>query len=263
MPIANAKDGCPINYQVEGPASAPALMLCNSLGTDLHMWDEQAAVWSKQLRLIRYDRRGHGKSGVPKGPYTMDMLGRDALAVADAAGAKTFNWCGLSMGGMVGQWLGANAPERIERLVLSNTSCYFPDKTAWNDRLKFVREKGVAALAGPNMERWFTNGFRERSPVTIARMIEMFVATPLEGYIGCGEAVRDMDHRDLLPKIKAPTLVIIGRHDPATTPEAGEYIRNHIPGAAHVVLDAAHISNIEQSAAYASTVVDFLTRRAA
>jgi 3-oxoadipate enol-lactonase len=124
-----------------------------------------------------------------------------------------------------------------------------------------VREKGVAALAGPNMERWFTKGFRERSSETIARMVEMFVATPLEGYVGCGEAVRDMDHRDLLPKIKAPTLVIIGKHDPATTPEAGEYIRSHIPGAAQVVLDAAHISNIEQSAAYSAAVVDFLTRR--
>ena len=121
----------------------------------------------------------------------------------------------------------------------------------------------MAALAEPNMERWFTKGFRERSPETIARMVEMFVATPLEGYIGCGEAVRDMDHRELLPKIKAPTLVIIGRHDPATTPEAGEYIRSHIPGATQAVLDAAHISNIEQPAAYAATVVDFLTRRAA
>src|SRR5437588_12732718 len=166
------------------------------------------------------------------------------------------------MCGMFGQWLVANSPDRVERLVLSNTSCYFPDKTAWNNRLKFVREKGVAALAGPNMERWFTKSFRERSPETIARMIDMFVATPLEGYVGCGEAVRDMDHRALLPKIKAPTLVIIGRHDPATTPEAGEFIRSQIPGAAQVVLDAAHISNVEQPAAYASAVVDFLTGRA-
>jgi 3-oxoadipate enol-lactonase len=261
MPMIDA-DGCPIHVEVEGPAHAPVLMLSNSLGTTLQMWDPQVAPFTEHFRLVRYDRRGHGKSGVPKGPYTMERLGHDVLAVLDALGIDKVNWCGLSMGGMVGQWLGANAPGRVERLVLSNTSCYFPDKTAWNDRLKFVREQGVAALAGPNMERWFTKSFRERSPETIARMIAMFVATPLEGYVGCGEAVRDMDHRALLPKIKAPTLVIIGRHDPATTPEAGEYIRSRIPGSAQVVLDAAHISNVEQPAAYASAVVDFLTGRA-
>src|SRR5437763_13209092 len=261
MPMIEA-DGCAIHVEVEGPDHAPVLMLSNSLGTTLHMWDPQVAPFTEHFRLVRYDRRGHGKSGVPKGPYTMERLGHDVLAVLDALGIDKVNWCGLSMGGMVGQWLGANAPDRVERLVLSNTSCYFADKTAWNDRLKFVREHGVAALAGPNMERWFTKGFRERSPETIARMIEMFAATPLEGYVGCGEAVRDMDHRALLPKIKAPTLVIIGRHDPATTPAAGEFIRSQIPGAAQVVLDAAHISNVEQPAAYASAVVDFLTGRA-
>src|ERR1700749_5019543 len=121
MPIANAKDGCPINYQVEGQASAPVLMLCNSLGTDLHMWDDQATEWSKHFRLVRYDRRGHGQSGGPKGPYTMDMLGTDALAVADAAGAKTFNWCGLSMGGMVGEGRGATARGPGEQVLLCNT----------------------------------------------------------------------------------------------------------------------------------------------
>ena len=122
MPTVNAKDGCPINYQVEGPASAPVLMLCNSLGTDLHMWDDQAPEWSKHFRLVRYDRRGHGQSGAPKGPYTMDMLGNDALAVADAAGAKTFNWCGLSMGGMVGQELALRHPALVAALFVGLTA---------------------------------------------------------------------------------------------------------------------------------------------
>jgi hypothetical protein len=115
--------------------------------------------------------------------------------------------------------------------VLTNTSSHFADKTAWNDRLKLVREKGIAAFAAPNMERWFTKQFRERAPETVAWLREMFAATPLDGYLGCGEAVRDMDHRDLLPKIKAPTLVVAGKYDPATPPEANEYIKNHIPGA--------------------------------
>ena len=176
MPTANAKDGCPINYQVEGPADAPVLMLCNSLGTNLHMWDDQAAAWSKQFRLVRYDRRGHGKSGAPKGPYTMDMLGRDALAVADAAGAKKFNWCGLSMGGMVGQWMGANARDRVEKLVLSNTHYYYADKQPWHDRIKFARDNGLDKLSGPQMERWFTKGFRDSSPGPVGKVVEMFTA---------------------------------------------------------------------------------------
>src|SRR4030081_3029694 len=126
--------GCPINVETEGATNAPVLMLCNSLGTDLHMWDAQATAFAKDFRLVRYDRRGHGKSGAPKGPYTMEVLGRDALAVMDGLGLKTVNWCGLSMGGMVGQWLGANAPERIGKLILSNTQSYYSDKAMWEAR---------------------------------------------------------------------------------------------------------------------------------
>ena len=257
MPEINA-DGCPIHVEVEGPENAPVLMLSNSLGTTLAMWDGQVAPFTRHFRLVRYDRRGHGRSGVPKGPYSMERLGRDVLAVLDALGIKKVNWCGLSMGGMVGQWLGANAPERVERLVLTNTSSYFADKNAWNDRLKLVREKGIAAFAGPNMERWFTKGFLERAPQTVARIRDMFAATPLEGYLACGAAVRDMDHRELLPKIAAPTLVIAGRYDPATPPEANEYIKSRIPGARLELLEAAHLSNVEQPEAYTSAVLGFL-----
>ncbi len=217
--------------------------------------------FTQHFRVVRYDRRGHGKSGVPKGPYTMDRLGHDVLAVLDGLGIKQkINWCGLSMGGMVGQWLGANAPERVERLVLTNTSSYFPDKNGWNDRLKMVQEKGVAAFAPANMARWFTKGFLERSPETVAPIQAMFASTPLDGYLGCGMAVRDMDHRPLLPKIKAPTLVIAGKHDGATTPEANEYISQHIPGAKYATVDAAHMSNVEQPQAYTDAVLGFLTK---
>ena len=257
MPAINA-DGCPINVEVEGPQGAPVLMLSNSLGTTLHMWDAQVAPFTQHFRLVRYDRRGHGKSGVPKGPYTMERLGRDVLAVLDGLGVKKINWCGLSMGGMVGQWLGANAPERVERLVLTNTSSFFPDKNGWNERLKLVEEKGIAAFAAPNMARWFTKGFLEREPQKVAGIQAMFAATPLEGYLACGAAVRDMDQRELLPRIKAPTLVIAGKHDGATPPEANEYISNHIPGAKFALVDAAHLSNIEQSEAYTKAVLAFL-----
>jgi 3-oxoadipate enol-lactonase len=254
-------DGCPIHVAIEGPDDAPVLILSNSLGTTLRMWDGQVGPFTRHFRLVRFDRRGHGKSGCPQGPYSMEQLGRDVLTIMDGLGIRRANWCGLSMGGMEGMWLGANASERFERLVLANTSSYFPDKAGWNERLKLVREKGIAAFADANMERWFTKGFRERAPQTVAAVKEMFAATALDGYIACGSAVRDMDHRALLPRIRVPTLVIIGRHDPATVPEAGEYIRANIPGASAAILDAAHLSNIEQPEAFNAAVLGFLTGR--
>jgi 3-oxoadipate enol-lactonase len=258
MPDIKTDDGCIIHVEVEGPQDGPVLMLSNSLGTNLHMWDDQVSAWTGHFRLIRYDRRGHGKSSVPKGPYKMERLGRDVLAVLDALAIAKINWCGLSMGGMVGQWLGANAPNRIDKLILSNTSSYFADKPLWEGRLKTVREKGLAAIVDVNMERWFTKEFRERNPQAIAKMREMFLATNLDGYIGCGEGIRDMDHRPLLAKISAPTLVIAGKQDPATPLEGNEFICHHIAGASLAVLDAAHIANIEQPRAYADTVLKFL-----
>jgi 3-oxoadipate enol-lactonase len=258
MPIINADDGCPINVEVEGRESAPVLMLSNSLGTDLHMWDDQMGEWSKHFRVVRYDRRGHGKSGVPKGPYSMERFARDVLAVLDALKIKKINWCGLSMGGMVGQWLGVNAPDRIEKLVLSNTNSFYADKGPWNDRIKFVQEKGLEPLVDANMQRWFTEGFRQRAPQVIARMKEMFLATNPVGYVASCEAVRDMDFRSTNPRITAPTLVIVGKQDPTTPPSVGEVIVQQIRGAKLAALDAAHISNIEQPKLYAETVINFL-----
>jgi 3-oxoadipate enol-lactonase len=233
-------------------------MLSNSLGTDLHMWDDQVAAFTNHFRLLRYDRRGHGKSSAPKGPYSMQRLGRDVLAVVDGLGIGRINWCGLSMGGMVGIWLGANAGNRIDRLILSNTSAYFPDKAIWAGRLKMVRNKGVAGIADASMERWFSAEFRARAPATMARMRTMFAATPLEGYVGCSEAIRDMDHRPLLAKIAAPTLVIAGKRDVATPLDGNEFIQQHILGARLALLDAGHIANVEQPEAYADRVLGFL-----
>jgi 3-oxoadipate enol-lactonase len=258
MPTIHADDGCPINVEVEGRDGAPVLMLSNSLGTDLHMWDDQAGEFAKNFRLVRYDRRGHGKSGVPQGPYSMERFGRDVLAVLDALDIKKTNWCGLSMGGMVGQWLGANAPDRIEKLIVSNTNFYYADKAPWSDRIKFVQEKGLEALVDGNMQRWFTEGFRQRAPETLTRMRAMFVATKVPGYVACCEAIRDMDFRASNPRITAPTLVIVGAQDSATPPSAGEGIQQQIKGAKLASIDAAHISNIEQPKLYTETVLNFL-----
>jgi 3-oxoadipate enol-lactonase len=258
MPMINADDGCPIRVEVEGRDGAPVLMLSNSLGTNLHMWDDQIPEFTKYFRVVRYDRRGHGQSGVPNGPYSMERFGRDVLSVLDALKIKKANWCGLSMGGMVGQWLGANAPDRVEKLVLSNSNSYYEDKTPWIDRIKFVTDKGLDAMVETNMQRWFTDGFRKRAPEAIERMRKAFVATKVPGYIASCEAIRDMDFRASNPSITAPTLVIVGAQDPATPPSAGETIQKAIKGAKLASLDAAHISNVEQPKQYTETVLNFL-----
>lgn len=249
---------CSINVQVDGNDSAPVLILSNSLGTNLGMWDPQVPGLSQHFRVVRYDRRGHGRSGAPAGPYAMEMLGRDVLAIMDGLGIEKANWCGLSMGGMVGQWLGANAPERFDKLVLSNTASYYADKSAWADRINAVKTGGIDSVAAVVANRWFTPGFIEREPAKVERLREMVRETPLDGYLGCCEAIRAMDLRDFLPAIAAPTLVIAGQHDVATPPADGEYIRDRIPGAKLVMLDAAHISNVEQAEKFTAEVLGFL-----
>ena len=257
MPEISA-DGTAIHVEVEGPEDAPVLMLSNSLGTNLHMWDDQVPAFTRHFRLVRFDRRGHGGSAGPKGPYSIERLGRDALAVIDGLGIAKVNWCGLSMGGMEGTWLGANAASRIDKLILSNTASYFPDRTMWDGRIQLARDKGLVALVDGTIERWFTAEFRRRSPQAVARIREMFLSTDVEGYVGCGAAIRDMDNRSLLAKVSVPTLVIAGRHDMGTTLEAGQFIAEHIPGAELAVLETAHIANVEQPQAYTDTVLKFL-----
>lgn len=258
MPTITMDDGCPINVEVEGRDSGPVLMLSNSLGTDLHMWDDQAAEFGKHFRLVRWDRRGHGKSGTTRGPYSFGLFGKDIVKILNALKIQKVNWCGLSMGGMDGQWLGANAADRVEKLVLANTNFYYADKTPWADRIKIVREHGLAHIVDMNMERWFTKGFRERNPNAIARMTKMFLSSNLDGYIGCVEAVRDMDLRESNPRITTPTLVIVGKHDPATPPAAGEHIAKTVKNGKLAALDAAHISNVEQPKAFTEAALNFL-----
>ena len=258
MPVIES-NGCPIHVEVEGPPDAPVLMLSSSLGTTKHMWDPQAKAFANKYRIVRYDRRGHGRSGVPKGPYSMELLARDAINVMDGLDLKKVNWLGLSMGGMEGMWLGANAPERIDKLILSNTSTYYADKTPWNARIKAVSEAGsVTAIADMVINVWLTKPFQERHPDVTARLKEMMIATPADGYVSCCAAVRDMDHREIIRGIKAPTLIMAGSKDPATNVEAAEFMRDRISGSKLVILDAAHISNVEQPEAYAKEVLGFL-----
>ncbi|TAK47923.1 MAG: 3-oxoadipate enol-lactonase [Xanthobacteraceae bacterium] len=260
MPMIDA-DGCMIHVTVEGHDGGPTLMLSNSLGATLQAWEPQMAALTRQFRVVRYDRRGHGKSDVPPGPYSIGRLGRDALAVMDQLNLSRVHFCGMSMGGMIGQWLGAHAPERIDRLILSNTASYFPDPAVWNERIDAVREGRLGEIADRIMLNWFTADFRAREPALVARVRDMVASTPPQGYIGCCEAIRDMDHRDLLAQIIPPTLVIAGRHDPSTPLETAEFMRKHIPQASLTIIDAAHLSNIEQPYAFTEIVTGFLTQR--
>jgi 3-oxoadipate enol-lactonase len=260
MPMIDA-DGCLINVSVEGRDGGPTLMLSNSLGSTMQMWEPQMQALTQVFRVVRYDRRGHGKSGVPPGPYSMERFGRDVIAILDDLNIDRVHWCGLSMGGMVGQWLGANAPERMGKIVLANTACYYPDPANWLNRIKTVKEGGLAAVADAVIANWFTADFREREPQVTANMKAMMLSTPVAGYIACCEALSTLDQRALLPGIKSPTLVIAGRHDMSTTVAAGEMIRSGIPNANMTLLDAAHISNVEQPHAFTEAVVGFLTQR--
>jgi len=260
MPMIDA-DGCLLNVSVEGRQSGPTLMLSNSLGTNMQMWQPQMKALTEVFRVIRYDRRGHGKSGVAAAPYSMERFGRDVLAILDDLNIDRVHWCGLSMGGMVGQWLGANAPERMGKIVLANTACYYTDPTNWHNRIKAVKEGGIAAVADTVIAGWLTADFREREPQITANLKAMLLASPVQGYLACCEALSTLDQRELLPDIKSPTLVIAGRHDMATPIAAGELIRSRIPGASLTILDAAHISNVEQSHAFTEAVVGFLMQR--
>jgi 3-oxoadipate enol-lactonase len=260
MPTIDA-DGTPINVEIEGPADAPPLMFSNSLGTDLHMWDEQAAALKNRFRIIRYDTRGHGKSGAPPGPYSMERLGRDVLKILSSLGILRVRWCGLSMGGMTGMWLARHVPECIERMVLSNTAAKSGNPDLWNARIRTVNTKGIAAIADTTMERWFTKNFRERAKDTISRVQETLLATDPQGYVGCGSAIRDMDQRWGIADIKTKTLVIAGKQDIATTVANAELIVSRIKGAKLKLINAAHISNVEQPAAFTDAIEKFLLKR--
>lgn len=257
MPLVRIGD-VSFNIEVEGPPKAPFVMLSNSLGSNYHMWDPQMADLTRQYRVIRYDSRGHGRSHADDGPYSIAGLGRDALAIMDALGVTKTHWVGLSKGGMVGMWLLANAPSRIERAVLANTGAHMGSPDLWNSRIRAALESGLAGLGAATMERWFTRDFRRGSPETVAKILEMFLATPPQGYAACCAAIRDMDQREAIRSISKPVLVIVGSHDPAADPGLGHEIAASIPGAKTVALDAAHLSNIEDPANFTKAVLDFL-----
>ncbi len=253
-----------LNYQLDGPEGAPVLVLSNSLGTNLHMWDTQVPAFAAHFRVLRYDTRGHGQSLVTEGPYSIEQLGRDVLSLLDALEIDKAHFCGLSMGGLIGQWLGINAPERLDRLVVCNTAAKIASPEVWNPRIETVlrdREAAMVGLRDASIARWFTPAYSEANPESAKRITDMLAATSPEGYAANCAAVRDADFRDRLGEIKAPLLVISGTADAVTPPSGGLFIQEHVPGAEYAEFQAAHLSNVEVGEPFSRRVIDFLLAR--
>lgn len=250
--------GFTLSYDVSGRANAPPLLLSHALGTTADLWSPQMAAFTNAFRVIRYDTRGHGRSGVPPGSYTIDQLGRDAVAVLDAAGVDRAHICGLSLGGLTAMWLGIHAPHRIVSLILSSTAARIGTPDGWTDRIQQVRTIGLGAIADATMQRWFTETFRERHPDIVSRHRAMVASCHPDGYVGCCAAIRDADLREAIRGIDAPALVIAGTSDPATTPDHGREMRAGIARSRMVTIEAAHLSNVERADQFNATVLEFL-----
>jgi 3-oxoadipate enol-lactonase len=239
---------------LEGPAGAPVLVLGNSLGTSRACWEPQVPALARHFRLLRYEHRGHGAAGsgfspAPPGPYSVADLAGDVLALLDAHGVDRVLYCGVSLGGMVGMWLAAHAPERIIALGLSCTSAYLPPASAWTDRAARVRAEGTGSIAEQVVSRWFTPAYRAAQPSVPAAFTAGLAATSDEGYAGCCEAIAAMDQRSSLGSITAPALVIAGADDPATPPWHSGVIASGITGSRlRVIRGGAHLSNVSAAA---------------
>jgi 3-oxoadipate enol-lactonase len=256
-------NGARIHYQWDGPQDAAVVLFSNSLGTNLHMWDNQVPALAEKYRVLRYDLRGHGRSQATPGPYTIEGLGRDTIGLLDALHIEKVFFCGLSLGGVLAQWIGVNASDRVNAIVISNSAAKIGSDEFWNKRIEKLREGGIAPVAEAQLLRWFSAQYVGAQPQVIEKMKQMFVATPLEGYIATCEALRDSDLRESIQRIRKRTLVMSGAHDVVTPPADGKFMASEIPGAQYAELDASHLSNIEDAAEFTSTLMRFLAGREA
>lgn len=256
MPHASSGDAR-IYWRADGDASLPPLVLGNSIGTDFSVWDPVLPRLMRHFRVIRFDARGHGASDAPAGEYTIAQLGQDLEAVADAAGLDTFDYCGVSLGGMVGMWYAANRPQRLRRLVLANTAPRF-DPTIWKTRIATVLEKGLGSIAEMAMSRFFTPEFVARDNIEFQRVRNTFLNLSASGYAGCCAAIRDLDLTGDLQRIATATLVLTGARDLSTPHAVGEKIAAAIPGAKLKALPAAHIAATEIPVQFCDALIEFL-----
>jgi 3-oxoadipate enol-lactonase len=252
-------DGCRIAYRIDGAADKPTLMLSNSIATTLNMWDAQLQELSKHFRVLRYDTRGHGDSGVPAGAYSIDRLGRDVVELLDGLRLSRVHFCGLSLGGMIGQWLGVHTPDRIDRLILCNTSSFLGPAAQFDARIASVLQaKDMSESAATFLRNWFPRHILETRRDIVEPFRSMVLATPPQGLAGCLAAVRDLDLRRTIALISCPTLVIAGQYDTVTLASHSELIAATVPGSKRVTLPAVHLSNIEFPVEFMNAVLEFL-----
>lgn len=247
-----------MHYQLDGPAQGPTVLFSNSLGADLSMWDDVVKRLQPPFRILRYDTRGHGQTPASDGPVSIDDLGRDVIGLLNTLDISKVLFCGLSMGGLIGQWLAIHHPERVEKLILCNTAAQIGTPTTWNERIETVRQHGVSAIADAVLDRWLTADFRRANPDTRNRLVAQFKATSPGGYVACCAAIREADFRAEIQRITASTLIIAGTHDPVTTVADGQFLQQTIPAAQLCELPAAHLSAVEAADAFAQALNEFL-----
>ena len=254
-------NGIQTNYELHGKEGAPWLVLSHSLACSLRMWDPQIAALKDSYRILAYDTRGHGASDAPQGPYTLELLADDLKALLDALGVKNPHYCGLSMGGMIGQTFALKYPGVFESLVLADTTSRYPAEAAgaWQDRIKIAETKGMEPLVQPTLERWFTAPFRKGHPEEVQKVAAQILKTPVAGYIGCCHAIPKINLTNRLKELKVRALVVCGDQDPGTPPAMAREIAHSLPGAKLVLIpQAAHLANLEQPDAFNRALAEFL-----
>ena len=255
-------NGIEVNYEIHGKEGAPWLVLSHSLACSVRMWDPQIAALKDKYRVLAYDTRGHGGTEAPKGAYTLEMLADDLSALLKTLGISSAHYCGLSMGGMIGQTFALKYPGVLKTLTLADTTSRYPAEAAplWAERIRTAESKGMEALAQATVERWFTEPFRNSSPQIVSEVRKLIVSTPVAGYAGCCNAIPKINATARLKEIKCPILVIVGADDPATPVAMAKEIQDNAPGAKLVVLpQAAHLANLEQPAGFTRALQDFLS----
>lgn len=254
-------NGIQIHYELSGKKGAPVVVLSHSLSSSLEMWNPQMDALSPHFRVLRYDMRGHGDSDVTPGPYTLELLAEDVIGLLDALKIDPVHFVGLSIGGMIGQSLALNHANRLRSLTLCDTAAMIPaeGQPIWQERINQAREKGAEALLEETMDRWFTPSFLKKNSPMLALIRELFLATPVSGYIGCAEAIRKLNYLNRLSEIKMPTLIMVGEDDPGTPVSASEAMHKRISHSKLVILPSArHLSNVEQGEAFNAALLDFL-----
>ena len=262
--MKTSANGIEVNYEIHGKEGAPWLVLSHSLACSVRMWDPQIAALKGKYRILAYDTRGHGASEAPKGAYTLELLADDLFFLLKELDIKSAHYCGLSMGGMIGQTFALKYPGVFRTLTLADTTCRYPAEAApvWAERIKTVESQGMAPLAQPTLERWFTEPFRKSHPEVVDGIRKLILATPPAGYIGCSHAIPKINLTARLKEIKCPILVIVGADDPGTPVAMAREIHENAPGSKLVVLpQAAHLANLEQPAGFTRALEEFLASR--